>query len=113
MTICSIFWRDGRDKNCSSACCYSSGRAVFAVEIPIIGEENVDKSASGRYYLKSKEDSAGACVLLDEDSLACKLEDNRPFNCKNHSCATMNGEAYQCHLDNIKLSRKKRGLNPP
>ncbi len=109
MTICDAFNVGSRPKNCLSACCYLTGRAILAVEIPIVGEDNVELRA-GRYYLKSKPGCAGACVLLDEESLECKLGDSRPFVCKIYSCSRMGGEEYQNHWQNVKYNREKRGL---
>jgi hypothetical protein len=108
MTICNALNVDNRPKTCLSACCYASGRAVFSVEIHGVGEDNV-MSRVGRYYLKSKPNSAGACVLLDEESLECRLGDDRPFNCKNYSCSRM--RSYQDHWQNVKHNREQRGLD--
>ena len=111
MTICSIFWSNGRDKTCLSACCYVDyGRAIFAVEIDLVGEENV-KLKDGQYYIRSKDDF-GTCALLDEETSLCELGENRPFWCKQHNCQRDLKDYWGLHQE-VRHYRKKRGLTLP
>ena len=110
MTICSILWSNRRDQSCLSACCYVHGRAILEVERDLVGEENVIKKDEG-YYIRSK-DNFGTCVLLNEETLLCKLEENRPFWCQQHNCVRDLTDYFGLHQE-VRHYRKKRGLTPP